>query len=1046
SLAGVANDTVSDIAFASAAATMDLGIHRAHEVTSGDGSSIDLITVCYVEGVGTGSAIIIHNYNDFDDQTQNAYTQKATAQEIGTVNGLAYHRESENLFAGSFYKRHSALLGTIDFTNDNNANADTNDATGAAYTSIIYTIDNSNTNTTGNVSVFARLDDVVDPRGAIDSDAIGYSWESDQGTGQDTAGGNAVFDAVGKFGLGDLELSADGTTLWTVNLNDRKLYKVPVGDSSDPLTPATPDSSDIDSYDLITSIINNGDDLGVNPEENIRPFALSIRDGLVYFGMVNSAQYDAAGNEGTPNGVGGGDDTTSASDLRAFVYTFDPENPAAAPVQVLDIPLDYERDFASNTSLGAQEQSANWHPWVSSFPTDIITTATEQAYTQPILSDIDFDIDGNMLLGFRDRWGDQVGRGVNRPDGTGGAGFTGNAGGDLLVAILDQNTNSWTIETHVTTDNVNGNNDPDGELFGNEFFENGGANDSSELHSETGQGGLTVVPGFTEVVTTALDPIDAFAGGFEWFNTADGSFAGHFASNGDSGLDIFGNTAGTLGKSNGLGDLEFIVAASDIEIGNRIWDDTNQDGIQNAGETNFDFVGNGTGSNDTITIELYDSSGSVIDTTTTTDGEYYFSGLAPFTDYEIRLAASNFTSGAALDGYLATLQNANSDGSDRIDSDATNSGGVPSISFTTGASGTNDYSFDFGLTNATTTDYGDAPDTTSGVGEGDYQTTAANTGASHTIVSGITIGSGISADDGTLQNSDATADSDDGVTFTSTLQTTDTTFSVDVDVNVTGSTTLVAWIDFDQSGTFDSDEAVSTTVSSSGTETLTWNSFPGIIDGATYARFRLSTDGNLDISYSTGAATDGEVEDYLITVGLDYGDAPDTGSGTGTGNYQTTSADSGASHGITTGLSIGSIIDPDNGTLQNTDADNDNTDGSDDEDGVTFTSNLTTNDTSYSVDIDVTNTTGSDAEVIGWIDLNQDGDFDDTGEASNVATVSSSGTQTLTWDTSSSTIAAGTTYARFRLSTDTATLTTSYSTGALDDGEVEDYKLTVSLD
>gem|GEM_PF-5986036 len=431
SLTGVGNDTVSDIAFASATATMDLGIHRPHEVTSGDASSIQLITVCYVEGVGSGSGIIIHGYNDFHNQAQNAYTQKATVQEVGTVNGLAYHRESETLFAGSFYKRHSALLGTIDFTNDNDASAVTNDATGAAYTSIIYTVDNSNANDTGNVSIFARLDDVVDPRGAVDSDGIGYVWENDQGVSQDTAGGNAVFDAVGKFGLGDLELSADGTTLWAVNLNDRKLYKVPVGDSSDPLNPTTPASADIDSYDLITSIINNGDDLGINPEENIRPFALSTREGLVYFGMVNTAQYDADGNEGTPNGVGGADDTTSAADLRAFVYTFDPENPTATPVQVLDIPLNYERDFASDTLLGAEEPSANWHPWVSSFPTDTITGTGEQAYAQPILSDIDFDIDGNMLLGFRDRWGDQIGYQVNRPDGN-----------------------------------------PDGEFFGNEFFEN----------------------------------------------------------------------------------------------------------------------------------------------------------------------------------------------------------------------------------------------------------------------------------------------------------------------------------------------------------------------------------------------------------------------------------------------------------------------------------------------------------------------------------------------------------------------------------------------
>jgi len=1206
-------ETVANVAFVDSTTTVDLGIHRPHEATTGDGSSIELVTVCYVEGVGSAaaSAIVIHDYNDFDDQNQNAYTKKANYQEIGSVNGLAYHRESETLFAGSFYKRHSALLGTIDYTNDNNASADSNDATGAAYTSIIYTVDNSNSNTSSNVSIFARLDDVTDPRGAIDSDNFGggnYSWDTDQGTSNDTAGGNAVFDAVGKYGLGDIELSEDGKTLWAVNLNDRKLYQVPVGDSSDPLTPSSPNAGDIDSYDLINQIINNGDDLGINPEQNIRPFALSIKDGLVYFGMVNTAQYDADGNEGTPNGVGGTDDTTSAADLRGYVYTFDPNNLNAAPTQILDIPLNYERDFASNTSLGAEEPSANWHPWVGTFPTDTITGTGEEAYTQPILSDIDFDPDGNMLLGFRDRWGDQTGQEINRPDGSGNADLTGNAGGDLLVATFDQTTGDYTIETHVTTDNINGNNDPDGELFDNEFFENGNANDSSELHSESGQGGLTVVPGFTEVVTTAEDPIDGFTGGFEWFNTEDGSFAGHFASNGDSGLDIYNSNTdtGTFGKSNGLGDLEFIADATKITIGDRIWNDTNQDGIQNAGETNFDFDGNGTGSNDTITLELYNSNGTLVDTTTTSDGKYYFSNLNPFTDYEVRLAASNFTSGAALEGYSSTVQNTGSN--DDIDSDAADSGGIPSISFTTGASGKNDYSLDFGLTSATTIDYGDAPDTTSDTDEGDYQTTATNSGASHTLGSGLTIGSGVTADDGTLQNTDADADSDDGVTFPSTLQTTDSTFSVDVDVNLptnisasdnfssgnytegrgwlgdwtevgesssnpdtgqvtlqngilqitnddteiyrqidlsnaTGDATLsfnyshfsldadnegyeivvsdnlggtetvvktiertepgttanqtadefdsvtiplsfltstttitlrprnlrsqgdfdfayldnvkitapgvnpanlVGWIDFDQSGTFDDDEDVTTTnITSSGTQTLTWNSFPGIVDGTTYSRFRLSTDTDLDDTFSTGALDDGEVEDYKITVGRDYGDAPDTSGGTAAGDYQTTSANTGASHGILEGLSIGSIVDADNGTLENTDADNDDIDGSDDEDGVTFTTNLSPNDDSYSVDVDVTNSTGEDAVLTSWIDFDQSGTFDTTERVS--AVVSDSGTETLTWDTSSLTIPTGTTYARFRLSQDFTSTTESITTPVTTTQYAEDFSTIPSI-
>ena len=55
-----------------------------------------------------------------------------------------------------------------------------------------------------------------------------------------------------------------GTTLWAVNLNDKKLYQLPVGNTADPLNPIPPAASDIIPHDIIGNIIANGDDLGVN--------------------------------------------------------------------------------------------------------------------------------------------------------------------------------------------------------------------------------------------------------------------------------------------------------------------------------------------------------------------------------------------------------------------------------------------------------------------------------------------------------------------------------------------------------------------------------------------------------------------------------------------------------------------------------------------------------------------------------------------------------------------------------------------------------------
>ncbi|MEO1005947.1 MAG: GEVED domain-containing protein, partial [Cyanobacteria bacterium J06638_38] len=288
------------------------------------------------------------------------------------------------------------------------------------------------------------------------------------------------------------------------------------------------------------------------------------------------------------------------------------------------------------------------------------------------------------------------------------------------------------------------------------------------------------------------------------------------------------------------------------------------------------------------------------------------------------------------------------------------------------------------------------------------------------------------------------------------LRVVDSSYSIDVEVtNTTGSNAvLVGWIDFDQSGTFDSDEAVSIAANSSGTTTLTWNTIPSdILPGTTYARFRISNDTTtLTTSYSTGLLSSGEVEDYQITIdAADYGDAPDAASGTATGDYSTTATDGGAAHGIDANLRLGANLDADSGTLQNSDADADDTDGSpDDEDGVTSTlTDIATGDTSYSITLDVFNDTGSDAKLIGWIDFDRSGTFDsDEAVIRTIPTSATSSSQTLRWDTNgngftSSDISEGITYARFRLSSDTTTLTTSYSTGALTDGEVEDYQLNI---
>jgi uncharacterized repeat protein (TIGR01451 family) len=371
---------------------------------------------------------------------------------------------------------------------------------------------------------------------------------------------------------------------------------------------------------------------------------------------------------------------------------------------------------------------------------------------------------------------------------------------------------------------------------------------------------------------------------------------------------------------------------------------------------------------------------------------------------------------------------------------------------------------DYQLTIISNTDYGDAPDTGASTATGNYKTTQSDGGARHDIVAGLRLGSQIDADNGTLQNTNANADDttgtpndEDGVTFPNTL-TTESGQTYTVPASVTNSTGnpsyLVGYIDFNQDGDFDDtgEKSATVTVPTNATNprsfNVIFNTPSGIVAGSSYARFRLSNT-QIQAEASTGNATSGEVEDYPITINaVDYGDAPDTAIGTGTGNYKTTLSDNGARHILVSGLRLGSQIDADNGTLQNTNADADDTNGTpDDEEGVTSFAALTTEiNKSYTVPVNITNSTGNPAYLVGYIDFNRDGDFNDAGEQSATVTIANNATTNPrsfnVSFTTPNTIVTGTTYARFRLSATQAQAESSI--GLANSGEVEDYPLTIT--
>jgi len=173
-----------------------------------------------------------------------------------------------------------------------------------------------------------------------------------------------------------------------------------------------------------------------------------------------------------------------------------------------------------------------------------------------------------------------------------------------------------------------------------------------------------------------------------------------------SGTEYYPNT---FGKSSGMGDLEVLCNMAPVQIGNRVWIDTDKDGIQDPGETPVKGV----------TVRVYDATGTTLLGTAITDenGEYYFSsnvteaaagdgnnvggGIAAGSAYVIRFDnPADYAAGGPLSGYLLTTKDATDTASgldDSIDSDASTVSEYPQITTYKLLPGVNDHTFDVGF-------------------------------------------------------------------------------------------------------------------------------------------------------------------------------------------------------------------------------------------------------------------------------------------------------------------------------------------------------------
>ena len=210
---------------------------------------------------------------------------------------------------------------------------------------------------------------------------------------------------------------------------------------------------------------------------------------------------------------------------------------------------------------------------------------------------------------------------------------------------------------------------------------------------------------------------------------------------------------------------------------------------------------------------------------------------------------------------------------------------------------------------------------------------------------------------------------------------------------------------------------------------IPFSSFTAGADFANIGAFEMFIDGSISPGFQVTL-------DKLTLSNFDFGDLP--------ASYNlTTLADDGARH-IVGDLYLGSAIDVEADGQESIDADGDDVNGIDDEDGIVTVGNWVTGVNGGSIEA----TASAAGCLSGWVDWDNNSDFDDVGDDVIVMTEIVSGTNLITFDIPVGTVLTNTAFfGRFRLVADTGTTadcsddTPIGTTGQIGNGEVEDHKL-----
>ncbi len=526
-------------------------------------------------------------------------TTLATVPQVGSIWGTAFQGTTNSLYAAASYKRHAGL--------------------GPGGLAEIYRITgvlgSNGAITTGTPTVTQWLNLQGKPIvGGGTMDLGTAATDAARGISTPTAPALDLdgYQKAGKIGIGAIAISSDQRTLYFVNLFDKNLYSI---DISDPVAAAT--SPTITKYNLA---------LGAG----LRPWAVELYRGYIYVGYVDTGEALA-----TPT-------SAAAASLHAHVIRASEAAPTVWSADLLNLDLGYTRGSPAGGG-GANPvnpvNAARWNTWTDQWTWTGGSVATTwfgggpiHVFPQPILSNLQFDGNGFVSLGFLDRASVQGG---NRNHSTvvgDNTTYESLASGDLLMASQSTATGALTIENNGVAGARTGTGSAAQGPGGKEFYLDQQALNTGVIHQETTLGGLTGMGGVSEVVSSVYDPLQEIrVGGIDWLSTTNGAELRGYNQTLDAGGSA--NPDGSFQKGGGLGDIEALSDDAPIQIGNRVWLDADQDGIQDADEPAIQG----------LTVNLLQGATIIATRTTDASGEYYFSSTDADLAGELIADGGNYT-------------------------------------------------------------------------------------------------------------------------------------------------------------------------------------------------------------------------------------------------------------------------------------------------------------------------------------------------------------------------------------------------------------------